>query len=152
MMERTEWRGALVEAVSASEALTARLRLMLDDIDGEEAAQVPRQGRWTKTMVAQLWAEVQHLPGIKALFEVAAMHPNEVVTYTQVLDVSGLAEMQQRNEHARMSRIAAELFGEKRWPIENWQGGADSTAGGKAEMRYRMGATVAGWWREIAGR
>ena len=151
-MGTNQLRAALVEAIAASEAQTARFRLILDGLDGEEAVQVPRQGRWTKTTLAQLWTQVQHLPGIDALFEVAASHPNEVITYTDVLEASRLSEMQQRNEHARMSRIAADLFGEKRWPIENWQGGVDSTAGGKAEMRYRMGATVAGWWREITGR
>jgi hypothetical protein len=42
-----------------------------------------------------------------------------------------------------MSRIAAELFGGKRWPIENWQGSA-------GEVIYGMTDDIAAWWREIA--
>ncbi len=47
-----------------------------------------------------------------------------------------------------MSRESTKLFGAKRWPFQAWQGPA--TPGGKAGMVYRMDATVAQWWKEIA--
>lgn len=84
-----------------------------------------------------------------ALFEACASRPDEMVRYRDVLAASGLDAVQQKNEHARLSRITGELFGDKRWPIENWQG-SPVEAGGPAEMVYRMPATIASWWREIA--
>jgi hypothetical protein len=64
-----------------------------------------------------------------------------IIRFTDLIARSGLDPQQQRNEHGRLSRVATDLFGEKRWPIENWQG--------RAEMLYRMGGTVAAWWRKI---
>lgn len=82
-----------------------------------------------------------------ALFGETAAHPGETVTFTAVTERSALSSAQQRNEHARMSRIAAGIFGKKRWPIENWQGPIGGT--GHSEMIYRMDPTVAAWWEEI---
>jgi hypothetical protein len=147
-MDQNELRTILLEAIAASERQTSQLRACVERLDGggdEEA--VPRQGRWSKTAVAQLWGETKHLPGIRALFELTASRPGEVVTYRELLDRSGLAEMQQRNEHSRLSRVSTELFGEKRWPIENWQGGAGPD--GHAEMRYRMSPKVSAWWNQL---
>ncbi|MET8765916.1 hypothetical protein [Streptomyces sp. NPDC004658] len=74
--------------------------------------------------------------------------PGETVTFTEVLKRSKPDEQRQRNEHARLSRIAAGLFGAKRRPIENWQGGYDANLG-KAEMLYRMDPQVAEWWSAL---
>lgn len=144
-------RTALQDAIEEIDRTKDRLRQILDELDNEGAIRIRRQGTWTKAMVEQLWREVVHLPGVAALFEVCAEHPGEDVTYSAVLARSGLDPMQQKNEHARLSRVATELFGDKRWPIENWQGPLTS-AGGKAEMIYRMPAEVAAWWRDAAGR
>jgi hypothetical protein len=91
---------------------------------------------------------VNHLPGVRALFEATAERSDEKVTFTEILKRSGLPERQQSNEHAALSRISAQLFKEKRWPIENTQGGSDS-ATSKAEMLYWMDSRVAEWWRDI---
>jgi hypothetical protein len=90
-----------------------------------------------------------HLSGVRALFEITAAHPNEVVTFTALLTHSGLDAQQQRNEHARISRISAKMFGVKKWPIEYWQSSTLNEAG-KAEMLYRMGGTVAEWYRAVS--
>lgn len=148
-MTSTDIRATVKAALGDVDALRRRLSDLLSDLEGTEAVQIPRQGRWTKPDVEALWEKVHHLPGVCALFEVTAEHPNEAVKFTAVLARSGLDEVQQRNEHARMSRVTSELFGEKRWPIENWQGSTDATSG-RAEMLYRMGATVAAWWEDIA--
>lgn len=144
-MDTHEVRAEVVIIRQTVETLHTSLTLLLDDLDGSDAVQVPRQGRWTRTMLRQLWPRVSHLQGVRALFAVTAAAQNQPVTFTDVLKRSGLTEQQQRNEHARMTRVARELFGSKTWPIEAWQG--PSQAGGPAEMIYRMGSTVARWYR-----
>lgn len=149
-MKGNELRTALSDVLNDLDKTRQRMKELLDDLDATaEAIQVPRQGRWTKAMVAQLWEVSRHLGGVATLFAVTAARPNKEVTFTEIMEASGLDEMQQRNEHARLSRLSAEIFGEKKWPIEAWQGpkrpGTD-----KAEMLYRMGGTVADWWLDIA--
>ncbi len=149
-MDQGDVRSAVVAALADAGALQKRLAGLLADIDGTASSVlIPRQGRWTEEEVQLLWGEVKHLAGVRALFEVTAERPGETVTFTELIQRSGLDERQQRNEHARLSRVAAELFGAKRWPVENWQGGHDSEKG-KAEMIYRMDTVVAEWWRALA--
>jgi hypothetical protein len=144
-------RPTLVEAITDLDTLGNRLKAILADIDGAVASiQIPRQGRWTPEMLAALWPKVSHLDGVCALFEITAERPNETVTFTELVARSGLSDQQQRNEHARLSRVSADLFGQKTWPIENWQGNAPAD-GGKAETIYRMGSTVAAWWLKLTG-
>ncbi|MDQ6947253.1 MAG: hypothetical protein M3256_13520 [Actinomycetota bacterium] len=111
-------------------------------IDDDTWIQVPRQGPWRRAMLHQLWPGVSHLPGVQALFATTSSAPNGVVAFSEIVRASGLEPRQQANEHARLSRVTHDLFKRKTWPIENWQH-ADG------EMRYRMGATIAGWWREL---
>jgi predicted TIM-barrel fold metal-dependent hydrolase len=128
--------------------LRRRIDDLIDDLEAEDITiQVLRQGPWTKHMLEQLWSSVDHLSGIQALFEVTAENQNQMVLFSQVRARSGLSPRQQANEHARMSRISTELFGRQTWPIENRQGSKQES--GIAEMQYRMGATVAGWWRDL---
>ncbi|WP_030845101.1 hypothetical protein [Streptomyces sp. NRRL F-4474] len=149
-MEHATMRAAVVAALVDAEALRDKLNGLLANIDGTETAiDLGRQGLWTKAQVSLLWSRVDHLPGVRALFEVTAERPDEKITFTEVLQRSGLPERQQSNEHAALSRISGQLFKEKRWPIENSQGGSDSTTG-KAEMLYWMDSRVAAWWRDIA--
>ncbi|WUD70229.1 hypothetical protein OG937_46225 [Streptomyces sp. NBC_00510] len=149
-MNRDALRAAVVDALADVAAAQEKLTGLLADIDGTEAAvNVPRQGRWTGEQVELLWGKVKHLAGVRALFEATAAKPGDTVTFAELLNRSGLDEQQQRNEHARLSRIAADLFGEKRWPIENWQGGYDGDTG-KAQMIYRIDAQVAEWWLGLA--
>ncbi|MBQ1076648.1 hypothetical protein KBX06_26345 [Micromonospora sp. C31] len=136
-------RTAVVQAIADVEALLERLRGALAAIDGEATVDLGRQGIWTRGEVIALWERTRHLPGIRALFEITASRVGERVTFGELIAYSGLDGRQQSNEHARMSRIAAELFGAKRWPIENWQNSA-------GEMVYRMRDEVATWWRDIA--
>ncbi|MER5664374.1 hypothetical protein [Streptomyces mirabilis] len=147
-MDQATLRTAVVAALADVESLNAKLNGLLAEIDGTDTAiDLGRQGLWTKAQVALLWGKVNHLPGVRALFEVTAERPGEKLTFTEILERSGLPERQQSNEHAALSRISAQLFKEKRWPIENTQGGSDS-ATGKAEMLYWMDSRVAAWWRE----
>ena len=91
---------------------------------------------------------MDHLPGVRALFEATAERPDQKITFTEILQRSRPPERQQSNEHAALSRISAQLLEEKRWPVENSQGSSDSTTG-KAEMLYWMDSRVAAWWRDI---
>src|SRR4051812_4516108 len=148
-MDHATLRAAVVAALADTESLNAKLNGLLAEIDGTDTAvDLGRQGLWTKAQVELLWHRVNHLPGVRALFEATAERPDEKVTFTEILERSKLPERQQSNEHAALSRISAQLFREKRWPIENSQGGSDSTTG-KAEMLYWMDSRVAAWWRDI---
>lgn len=142
-------RDVVASLLDEVEAMTTRLRPVLSELDSTDAIQVPRQGSWTKALIDRLWGHVDHLPGVRALFEATAARPNEVVSFDQILQRSGLSKRQQRNEHARLSRVASELFREKRGPIQNRQGPVRETTG-RAEMLYLIGGTVAGWWEEVA--
>ncbi len=148
-MDRATLRAAVVSALSDVESLKGKLDGLLAEIEGTDTSiDLGRQGLWTKAQVELLWGKANHLPGVRALFEVTAERPGEKVTFTELLKRSGLPERQQSNEHAALSRISSQLFNERRWPIENVQAGSDS-ATGKAEMLYWMDSRVAAWWREI---
>ncbi|GAA3062984.1 hypothetical protein [Actinokineospora globicatena] len=139
-----ELRTVVVQAIKDAEALHLRLKGALAILDGEVTVDLGRQGTWTKGEVAALWEKSNHLPGVRSLFDITASRDGERVTFTELLAHSGLDGKQQGNEHARLSRVAADLFGAKRWPIENWQGAS-------GEMIYRMRTEIAIWWREISG-
>jgi hypothetical protein len=148
-MDHSALRAAVVAALADVESLNTKLHGLLGEIDGTDTAvDLGRQGLWTKAQVALLWSKTNHLPGVRALFEATAERPGEKVTFTEILQRSGLPERQQSNEHAAFSRISAQLFKEKRWPIENSQGSSDSTTG-KSEMLYWMDNRIATWWRDI---
>ncbi|MFF4547431.1 hypothetical protein ACFY1J_24915 [Streptomyces sp. NPDC001406] len=148
-MDQGTLRSAVVAALADLESSKTKLMGVLAQIDGTDTAiDLGRQGLWTKAQIALLWSKVNHLPGVRALFEATAERPDEKLTFSEILQRSGLPERQQSNEHAALSRISAQLFNEKRWPIENSQGGTDS-ATGKAEMLYWMDSRVAAWWRDI---
>lgn len=146
-MDASQLRAAVTHAIADLEVMKQRFGHLLAQLDGA-AVQVRRQGLWTRPMLEQLWSAVRHLDGIRALFELTAATPGQPITFSRVIARSGLAERRQRNEHARMSRVSAELFGATRWPIEAWQGPPHGPEG-KAEMLYLMDETVAIWWRAI---
>ena len=147
-MENHTIRETVNNLIVQTSTLLRDLEAFRHDLDGD-AIQVPRQGRWTRPMLAQTWERVHDLPGVRALFEITASRPGQVVTFTELIAHSGLAVKQQGNEHARLSRVTNEMFGEKRWPIENWQG---SPGPNGAEMKYRMPATIAEWFRDLTRR
>lgn len=110
-MDREVLRAAVVGALADVEAVQKKLRGVLADIDGTAfPVSIPRQGLWTREQVSLLWGRVRHLAGICALFEVAVERAGGTVTFTEVLERSGIDERQQGNKHARLSRVAAELF------------------------------------------
>ncbi len=149
-MDSNKLRTAVLDAINDLDTVRQRFTNLLADLDGD-AIQVPRQGRWTKPMLEQVWSKIRHLRGVETLFGLTAAYAGKPVTFTRLLHESGLTEQQQRNEHARMSRVIADLLGEKKWPIENWQG-PQSPESGKAEMIYRMSKEIAAWWYEICNR
>jgi hypothetical protein len=131
---------ALLRRVDAIQQLLDDLRNDILADDTEEAIEVPGQGTWRLSMIAELKANIQHLPGALALFDLAAEAAPKWVSYSEILERSGLNDRDQRNEHIRLSWVTKRLFsGEKIWPVE-WA--ADG------EMSYRMLDVVARWWRE----
>ena len=136
-------KGAVLRRIDAMEQLLRDLRndVLADDSFDEESVEIPRQGTWQRSKLATLRPRIEHLPGVIALFDITSERAPQQVTYADVIARSGLTDRAQRNDHARLSWVTKELFGAKTWPLE-WQQAADG------EMRYRMPAAVARWWRE----
>lgn len=137
-------KSAVLRRIDAMEQLLQDLRndVLTDDSPEEESVEIPRQGKWRRSMLAGLRPHIEHLPGVIALFDLTAERAPQQVTYADVIARSGLSDRAQRNDHARLSWVTKELFGAKTWPLE-WQQAGDG------EMRYRMPASVARWWREV---
>lgn len=131
---------SVLRRIDAMQQLLEDLRNDILADDSEEAAEVPGQGTWRRSMLSELHAHIQHLPGALALFDLTAECAPEWVTYGEILERSGLSDRDQRNEHIRLSWVTKRLFdGAKMWPVE-WA--VDG------EMEYRMLPDVARWWRE----
>jgi hypothetical protein len=129
----------LVAVIKEIEALAREaMELVADD---EPVMFIPRQGEWSKRMVAWLKPRIMHWKGATTLFEMAAESPSEILGYEDVVERAKMPEIQVRNELAAVSRLTSREFGEKKWPLEVWQ----NRATGK--MQYRMPPIVAEWWR-----
>lgn len=151
-MDNARTRAAVMDLIEGLDTLREQATVLLQEIDGTRTSvDLGRQGIWTMEQVEAFWEGVKHLPGACAMLEITAEEPGQQVTFRRLTERSGLSDEQQRNEHARMSRVSAKLFGAKRWPIENWQS-SSINASGKAEMIYKMNPTIARWWREIVDR
>lgn len=134
------------------EAATAELQTAMEQLDSYPI-EVAGQGVYTKRTLKHHWDRAKHLPGIHALFELTASRAGEWVPFADVVQESGLAPVQQRNEHSRMTAVSVKLFGEPRWPIEWWTRRVqDRNTWGVAqntERHYRMDPAIARWWYEI---
>ena len=147
-MDPTNFRQAIVVALDDTNRVTQHLTALLAQIDGgDEAVVVPGQGTFTRSGFVTLVNNVAHLDGIRALFDVTAEHAGQTVLFSEVTARSGLSPKQQGNEHARMSRVASDLFGQRIWPVTCWQGPVAES--GVAEMCYRMDPRVAEWWKAV---
>jgi hypothetical protein len=112
--------------------------------DSEEAlvVTVPGQGDWTQQHIELMRPEVMRLPGAVALLNVAAEHPDAVVTYSQVKDRAELESNALRAQLSAMTKGIRRAMGSNaKWPLQAWQ---DAETG---EMRYRMPRGIADWWR-----
>jgi hypothetical protein len=107
----------------------------------EKVIFIPRQGEWSRRMVAWLKPRIMHWEGATTLFEMAAERPDETIAYEDVVARANMPEIQVRNELAAVSRLTKRHFGEKKWPLEVWQ---DRATG---KMQYRMPPIVVEWWR-----
>lgn len=135
---------SLLRRIDAMEQMLHDMRreILSAHVEDDDLVQVPRQGAWYRGMLAELYPHVVDMPGVLALFNEAAEHAPEYVTYQQVRSRSGLSDRQQRNEHAALTRLSATVFGRKTWPLA-WQQAANG------EMRYWMPARLAEWWRDL---
>jgi hypothetical protein len=129
----------LVAVIEEIEALAKEARELI--AGDEQVVFIPRQGEWSRRMVAWLKPRIMHWGGATSLFEMAAERPDETIAYEEVVARAGVPEIQVRNELAAVSRLTSREFGEKKWPLEVWQ---DRSAG---RMQYRMPSIVAEWWR-----
>jgi hypothetical protein len=135
----------VLRRIDAMEQLLHDLRadVLKTEATTEEIAQVPGQGAWRRQMLVDLLPQVEHLRGVVTLLDLTAEKAPEAVAYQDVLERSGLSEQQQRNEHARLTKLATALFGRRTWPVQAWQQASDGV------MRYRMPTKVAEWWTDV---
>ncbi len=129
----------LSEVIASIEALAQEARELISG--DEQVVFIPRQGEWSRRMVAWLKPRITHWGGATTLFEMAAARPGEIIAYEDVVLRANMPEIQVRNELAAVSRLTSREFGEKKWPLEVWQ---DRATG---KMQYRMPPIVAEWWR-----
>jgi hypothetical protein len=136
-------RAAILRRIDAIEQLLADMRadLQVEDELEEDSVEIPRQGTWRRRMLADLYPNIEHRPGVMALLDVAAENSPNQVPYGQVRARSGLSDRDQRNDHAALSTTTARLFPAKTWPLECWQA--------SEEMMYRMPVKIAAWWQEL---
>ncbi len=129
----------LSEVIASIEALAQEARELISG--DEQVVFIPRQGEWSRRMVAWLKPRITHWGGATTLFEMAAARPEEIIAYEDVVLGANMPEIQVRNELAAVSRLTSREFGDKKWPLEVWQ---DRATG---KMQYRMPPIVAEWWR-----
>jgi hypothetical protein len=130
-------------ALRIEEIEGALRRLREDLLSTDESVDVLGQGAWRRSMLIALYPHLSNSPGVLALLDEAADHPEEVVSYVAVRNRSGLTDQEQRNEHASLSRLTSRVLGRKIWPLSAWQDPADGI------MCYRMSSVVAKWWTEL---
>jgi hypothetical protein len=137
-------RTAVLRRIDAMEQMLQDLRsdVLADDALSDEVVQVPGQGPWRRSMLAELYPHVEHLRGVVALFDMLAERTPDVATYHEVMGKTGLADRQQRSEHAALTRVSVKLFGKRTWPIA-WRQASDGT------IQYWMPTRLADWWREL---
>lgn len=117
-MDPTDFRQAIVVAFEDADRMRQHLTALLAQLDGgDEAVVVPGQGTFTRSGFVTLANNVAHLRGVRALFDVTSERAGETVLFSEVTARSGLSDKRQGNEHARMSRIASDLFNQRIWPV-----------------------------------
>jgi hypothetical protein len=136
----------VLRRIDAMQQMLQDLRsdILSDDAVSDEVVQVPGQGEWRRSMLAKLYPYVENSRGVVTLFDMLAERAPEPATYHEVLRKTGLADRQQRNEHAALTRSSVKLFSERTWPIA-WRQASDGT------MHYWMPVRLADWWRELRG-
>lgn len=96
----------------------------------------------------ELRREIHH-PGILALLDLTAEHPNELVPYKDVVAASGRAEDEVRAGLSALTKAIKRLYkvskDQAKWPVEvHW------AAGGEKRMYYLMRPEVARAWTQSA--
>jgi hypothetical protein len=136
-------KAIVLRRIDALEQMLQDLRndVLADEPDAE-TVDVGRQGIWRFSDLQDLYPSIEHLLGVTALFDLTSERSPEIVTFQEVLKRSGLSEKEQGSDHSRLSWATKRTFGEKRWPVDNWQA-ADG------EMHYRMPTLIAQWWQTI---
>lgn len=151
-MSNAALMSTVASALEKLGAVQAELEAVMAQMDSEPF-KVAGQGVYTKHTLKEQWDRTKHLPGVQALFEVTASKAGEWVAFSDLLARSGLSPVQQRNEHARLTAVGVQIFGERRWPIEYWTRKSEgrSTWGEeqKTERHYRMDLIIVRWWFEI---
>lgn len=159
-------RSQILEVAQAAEDLASSVRTLLSVYDGDNdyEVSVPGQGIWNAEMMEVLFTKVFgpaiDLPGdeypadndvqigIRALLDATADKAGEWVSFSQIMERSGLSQGTQRFAHIDLSRIVKAAFTRNTWPVEAKQ---ESKRADKptAEMIYRMPPQVAQWWRQL---
>ena len=98
---------------------------------------VPGQGKWTESMVEQIFEETPY-QGVVALLSQCAERSGEWVAKAEVEEAEGISPIQLRNELGAFSKLTRRLFGDPTWPLE-WKKE-------KGKYFYRMPSPVAAWW------
>lgn len=107
----------------------------------EEVVKVAGQGDWTKSELKRFKAEVAPYKGAVGMLNLTARRAGQEVRYGEVLKDAGVPDRQARSDLGAMTKITTIMFGERRWPVRNWQA-SDGI------MTYVMPDEIAKWWLE----
>lgn len=126
----------LAHSVAPAEASSAR-----EIVAGGEAVIVDQaQGRWTREMIDELWAEIAG-SGLEAVLNAIARESPQWLAFSDLVETTEIDRGGLRAELANLSKVVKRLFGRRTWPMSVRAGMVKIN-----EMSYRMPERIAEWW------
>jgi hypothetical protein len=110
-------------------------------VAGGEAVLVDQaQGKWTREMVDELWAEIAG-SGLENVLNAIARESPQWLAFSDLAEITEIDRGGLRAELANLSKVAKRLFGRRTWPMSVRAGIVKID-----EMGYRMPEQIAEWW------
>jgi len=85
--------------------------------------------------------------GARTMLDLCASRPGDLVTFDEVVSVSGLEPNQVRGQMGAMTKLLKKLFNQPEWPV-NYHWGVR----GVQQASYEMPAEVARVWNDLSGQ
>jgi hypothetical protein len=98
------------------------------------------QGKWTREMLDELWAEIAG-SGLEAVLNAIARESPQWLAFSDLAETSEIDRGGLRAELANLSKVVKRLFGRRTWPMSARHGMVTIN-----EMSYRMPDRIAEWW------
>lgn len=120
----------------------------------DEEVRVPNNGTWNRKEIAMLHDSFRNEAGRKVITLIAQQSlDDEVATYGELMDHSGLDEYKLRSQFSwfsKKSKATKNMKDGKAWPLILHDAGSDAEKGER--YTYRMPRPIAVWWLEEEGQ